>query len=473
MRTSLIRYCHLALLALVCAGCAAPMTTVDPRTMTYPSLTFNVPKTVRVVLDNGMIVHLHEDHELPLVSMTAYVRTGSIYEPAEKAGLAGLTGTVMRSGGTREYTPEQMDADLEFMASAVESGIGSDVGNVSLTSLKRNLDRTLQYFAQVLREPVFREDRITLARNSTIEALRRQNDNPKGIADRELRKALYAGHPLGRFSTIDTVKRITRDDMVAFHRTYYHPDNIILAVSGDFDREELLSRLRTLFAGWEKGGTVLPAIADPAPIRPEVLFARKDVNQSVIRMGHLGVDKNNPDIYPLRVMDYILGGGFTSRLTTEIRSNQGLAYSVDSNFDFGRRFVGTFTAMTETKSASTAKAINLMKKIIAGMTEAPVTNQELDTAREAIINSFIFGFAKPESIVNMQVRLEYYGYPQGYLENYRDNISRVTREDVLRVARTYLHPEAMILMVVGNDRNFDQPLATYGPVREITLENGK
>jgi len=247
-----------AVLAL--ASCAAPGQTANPRTMTFPPLRFEVPRSERAVLPNGMTVYLLEDHELPLVNMTAYVKVGSIYEPAEKVGLAGLTGTVMRSGGTAETPPEKLDAELEFMASHIESGIGAESGNVSMATLTKNLDRTLELYGQVLLTPAFREDRVKIAINKSVEALRRQNDDPKGIADRELRKALYAGHPLGRHPTIQTVKNISRDDMAAFHRRYYHPNNIILAVSGDFKKEELLARLTKLFGGWEKHDTDYPQV---------------------------------------------------------------------------------------------------------------------------------------------------------------------------------------------------------------------
>lgn len=464
----------LATTILSFSACAAPQKAVDPRTMAFPALKFEIPKSERVQLANGMVVYLLEDHELPLVSMTAYINTGSIYEPAEKAGLAGLTGAVMRSGGTKESPPEKLDAELEFMASAIESSIGADVGNVSLSCLKKNLDPTLSIFADVVMHPAFREDRVTLAKNRTIESLRRQNDDAKGVADRELRKDLYPNHPLGRYPTIASVKSITRDDMAAFHKRYFHPNTMMLAVAGDFDRKELLGKLEKAFAGWEKVSVDFPQVPPlQQDIKPEVLLAKKEINQSVIRMGHLGIDKNNPDLYAIRVMDYILGGGFTSRLTTEVRSNQGLAYNVDSYFDVGRRFPGIFLAETETKSESTVKAVTLMRDIIAGMTRAPVTDDELKLAKDAIVNSFIFGFARTDAVVNQQLRLEYYGYPAGYLENYRDNISRVTKEDVLRVAQKYLHPERLVLMVVGNEKQFDKPLATLGPVREIKLENGK
>jgi predicted Zn-dependent peptidase len=466
------------IITLVAAGllasCAVPGTTVDPRTMVFPPLKFEIPGSSRAVLPNGMVVYMLEDHELPLVNLTAYIRTGSIYEPADKVGLAGLTGAVLRSGGTGKTPPEKLDAELEFMASRIESSIGADVGNISVATLAKNLDRTLALFGQVIMTPDFREDRVKLAVNKTIEALRRQNDDPKEIADRELRKALYAGHPLGRYPTGKTVQNISRDDLIAFHRRYFHPNNVTLAVSGDFKKDELLTALTARFTSWEKEEIAFPPIAEPAPkAKPETLFVRKDVSQTVIRMGELGIDKNNPDLHALRVMDYILGGGFTSRLTQEIRSNQGLAYNVDTSLDVGRRFIGTFVAETETKSASTVKAITLMRDIITGMTTAPVTDRELALARDAIINSFMFGFTKPEVVVNQQARLEFYGYPQGYLEKYRDNIARVSKEDVLRVSRQYLHPNEMVLMVVGNDKKFDQPLTTFGAVREVPLENGK
>jgi len=463
----------LLMLVTLPAGAAAGKP-ADPRTMTFQPLTFSIPKTERVALPNGMVVYLLEDHELPLVNVTAYLNTGSIYEPADKVGLAGLTGAVMRSGGTRAMTPEQLDQELEFMASAIESSIGADLGNVSLSCLKKNLDRTLQLFAQVMMEPAFREERVTLAKNRTIEALRRQNDDPKGVADRELGKAVYHGHPLGRVPTIATVNAISRGDMVAFHQQYFHPNNVILAVAGDFNRQELLDQLNKAFSGWQPEKIDFLKVAAPdSTLKPAVLHAQKEVSQSVIRMGHIGIDKNNPDLYAIRVMDYILGGGFTSRLTLEVRTNQGLAYNVSSRFDVGRRFLGTFIAETETKSGTTGKAITLMRDIIAGMTKGPVSDQELQLAKDSIVNSFIFGFTRTSDVVNQRARLEYYGYPADYLDRYRDNIAKVSKEDILRVARKYLHPEALILMVVGDEKQFDKPLAGFGPVTEIRLENGK
>jgi len=461
----------LLILALL-AGCASSARNVDPRTLTYPPLKFAIPQSARVVLDNGTVLYLLEDHELPLVSLTAYFRSGSIYEPVELTGLAGITGDLVRSGGTTTLSPDALNAELEFMASAIEASIGDENGSISMSTLNKNLDRTLALFAEVMLTPGFDQGRLDLTKKNTVEGIRRQNDDPKGIASREFRKALYENHPLGRVATIESINRISRDDVSAFYRKSLRPSAIILAASGDFDSKALTAKLNSLLGQWQTKAADLPTVAQPdtTPVK-RVLQAQKQVSQSVIRMGHLGLEKNNPDQYAVRVMDYILGGGFTSRLTQEVRSNQGLAYHAGSRFDIGRNFPGTFTAETETKSASTAKAIALMQEIIAGMTTAPVTAEELQQARESIINSFIFGFTRADSIVTQQARLEFFSYPQGYLENFRDNIAKVTADDILLVSKKYLHPEAMTIMVVGDEKKFDRPLSVFGAVTEIKLEN--
>jgi predicted Zn-dependent peptidase len=440
--------------------------------MKFPALNFQIPKAERVVLQCGMPVYLLRDTELPIINMTAMIRVGSVYEPSAKTGLSGMVGSIMRSGGAGGVTPEQMDDELEFMASSVESGIGNDMGTLSLTTLKKNFSRTLQIFNDVLLQPDFSVKRLEIARQQTIEGLRRQNDDPKEIAGREINRAIYADHPLGDIATFESIRSITRQDLVDFHHRYYRLDNMILAVSGDFDRTALLNELNMVFKPKRYPETlVLPDIPQPRELlHGAVLYGKKDVNQTVIRMGHLGLTKDSPDIYAIRLLDYILGGSFTSRLTTEIRTNQGLAYSIGSHFDIGRRFTGSFIAETETKAESTGKTINLMKSIISALTKEPVSDDELTAAREYMINSFMFGFTSPVSIVSQRARLEYYGYPDGYLEQYRDNIAKVTKTDILTVARKYLHPDAFKIVVIGDAVKFDLPLASLGKVQELDLK---
>lgn len=470
MRQILVSICFLIM--LITQGCATNPQLADPRTMKFPELNFRIPTAERVVLECGMPLYLLRDTELPIINMTAMVRVGSVYEPAAKTGLSGMVGSVMRSGGAGGMAPEAMDDELEFMASAVESGIGSDMGTVSLTTLKKNFGRTLQIFSDVLLRPDFSEERVEIYRRQSIENLRRQNDDPKEIAGREINRAIYAGHPLGEITTYESISSITRQDLVDFHRRFFRLDNMILAVSGDFDRTSLLKELNSTFKPVKYSiELTVPDVPQPKQLfRGELLYGKKDVNQSVIRMGHLGLNKESPDIYAVRLLDYILGGSFTSRLTMEIRTNQGLAYSVGSHFDIGRHFTGSFVAETETKAESTAKAINLMKKIIIDLTKEPVSDGELNAAREYMINSFMFGFTSPASIVTQRARLEYYSYPAGYLEQYRDNIAKVTKTDVLNAARKYLHPDAFKLVVIGDASRFDQPLSTMGTVQELDLK---
>jgi predicted Zn-dependent peptidase len=403
--------------------------------------------------------------------MTAMAHTGSIYDPATKSGLAGLAGSAMRSGGAGGLAPDKLDDELDFMASSVESGITEDMGTVSLTSLTRNFDHTLQIFRDVLLHPDFNEKRLELIRKHMIEGLRRQNDDPKEIANREITKAIYAGHPLGMTPDFVSVNAITRQDVIDFHHRFFRVDNMILAVSGDFDRSDMIRDLNAVFGKKQATAPLgLKEIPQPQNIfKPEILYARKEVSQTVIRMGHLGLTKDNPDIYAVRVLDYILGGSFTSRLTMEIRTNQGLAYNVESHFDIGRHFTGTFIAETETKAESTAKTIGLMKDIISGMSKAEVSDQELQSAKDYIINSFMFGFTSPAAVATQRARLEFYGYPDTYLETYRTSIARVTKHDVLSAARKYLKPSAFKIVIVGNADTFDKPLAALGMVRELNL----
>ena len=464
----------ISLMMIITAGCASmtPEPTANPRTMTFPELKFEIPGAERVMLDCGMPLYLLRDPELPIINMTAMIRTGSVYEPTIKSGLAGMTGGLMRGGGAGGLTPEKMDDELEFMASSVESSISIDIGTVSLTTLVKNFTPTLRIFSDVLLRPDFSEKRIDIARKQSIEALRRRNDDPKDIAGREIGKAVYAGHPLGDEATYSSITGITRQDMLYFHRRFYRLDNMILAVSGDFNRDAILKELNALFPAAEKRAALtLPEVPQPEQsFKGEIIYGNKDVNQSVIRMGHLGLTKDSPDIYAVRILDYILGGSFTSRLTMEIRTNQGLAYNVGSHFDIGRRFTGSFVAETETKAESTVKAITLMKDIIAGITKEPVTDQELHAAKEYMINSFMFGFTSPSSIVSQRARLEYYAYPEGYLERYRENIAKVSKADVLNAAQKYLKPDAFKLIVVGDGSKFDKPLSSLGSVRELDLK---
>ncbi|MCF6148350.1 MAG: insulinase family protein [Candidatus Kuenenia sp.] len=440
----------------------------------FTPLDFNPPKAERLVLENGMILYLLEDHDLPIINMTAQIRTGAVYEPMEKAGLASLTGEVIRSGGTKSMPPDKMNEELEFMAASVETSIGRESGSASLSVLKKDLDKGLKIFADILRNPAFPEDKIRMKKDEAIESIRRENDRPQQIAGREFRKIIYENiHPYSRRvdGTLESIEKITRKDMIAFHKNFFRPNNIILGISGDFDKKTMIEKLNEVFKGWKKEDIDFPEVPKVKnELNKSVNYVSKDINQANVIMGHLGIHRKSPDYFPIEIMNFILGGsGFTARITSRIRSDEGLAYSAFSNFQTSQD-LGIFYVMCQTKLNSTHRAISIALEEIEKMRSTLVDNEELMHAKETIVNQFVFRFTTSASIVAQMVDIEYEGLPLDYLETYVDNIQAVTIEDIQRVAKKYLHPDKISILVVGNKDKFDKPLDTFGKVNEIALE---
>ncbi len=442
-----------------------------PRELPVSPLEFKPPVSERVVLSNGMVVHLLEDHELPLFSLTATVKVGSWLDPDDKVGLAGISGAVMRTGGTGSMTGDEMNEKLEFIAGSVEVGIGLRSGSAGLSVMSKDTDVGLEIFADVLMNPAFDEKKVDLRKNQVMESIRRRNDEPGPIARRHFKNRIYDGHPYGRIATLESVDSITREDLIAFHDRHFFPKNVILGVAGDFERDVILAKIEKAFDGWEQREVVADPPAVPFKLESGIYHLEKDVPQANIRLGHLGILKKNPDVFAITVMNFILGGsGFTSRLMREIRSNMGLAYSVGSFFSAGQE-LGVFGMSCQTKSATTAKSIQAMKNIAAQMTREAVTPEELKTAKDSILNSFVFQFESSRQIVGQAVSIEYQGLPTNWLELYKEEVSRVTAEDILRVAKKHLHLDKLIMIVVGKAADFDKPLSSFGAVNELQPED--
>ncbi|HHT9158875.1 MAG: hypothetical protein A2099_06845 [Planctomycetes bacterium GWF2_39_10] len=440
----------------------------------FKSLNFVPPKVDRVVLENGMILYLLEDHDLPIFNITARTRTGSIYEPPEKAGLASLTGYVIRSGGTLSMPADKMNEELEFMAASVETSIDRESGVVSLSALKKDIDKGLKIFADVLMNPAFPEDKIRMRKDEVVESIRRENDNPSQIAHREFRRIMYdSKHPYSRKveGTLETIGKITRDDIVAFHKKYFHPNNIILGISGDFNKEEIVKELNSVFAEWKKEDINFPEVPKVEnSFEKSVYYVYKDINQANVLMGHLGIYRKSPDYFPVVIMNFILGGGsFTARIPGRIRSDEGLAYSAYSAFQTSRD-IGIFFVSCQTKLESTHRAISIALEELDKIRKTHVDKEELAQAKETFMNQFVFRFTTSASIVGQKVDIEYEGLPLDYLETYLSNVQSVTQEDVQRVARKYLHPDEIKILVVGNKEKFDKQLDSFGKVNVVELK---
>lgn len=440
----------------------------NPADLKFSALEFHPPKVERVVLDNGIIVYLKEDHELPLFYGRAMLHCGGMWDTPDKVGLANMTGIVLRTGGTETKTGDKIDDELEYIAGSIETSIGDDAATATLSVLKEDIATGLKLFADVLMHPAFREEKINLAKMQAIESYRRRNDDPSGIVSREFQKVLFgADSPYGWEQTDKTITAIKREDMVAFHKKYFHPNNMILGIAGDFQREEILKLLREVFKDWKKTTLTLPPIPKVIPgKRPLVNVIKKEINQSNIMIGHLGIRRNNPDYQAIQIMNEILS---FQRLFFQIRTEKGWAYQVGSRFTL-EPDLGTFYGIMKTKVNSTHEAITLMQKIFRDIREAPVTDKELQTAKDSFLNSFVFEFESPSQIVNKQAQLEFYNYPKDYLETFTSKIRAVTKEDVQQVAKKYILPDELIIMVVGDPAHFDSPLSSFGPINEISVE---
>ena len=444
--------------------------------LTFEPIEFKPPVPEKRMLSNGMTLYLLEDHELPLFNINGLIKTGDIYDPADKVGLSSIFSTVMRTGGTVSREPDMLNEELESMAASVEVGMSREYGTVNLSALAEDIEKGLEIFADVLRNPAFREDKLELRKQQSIERIRRRNDNPIQLALRNFSALLYGtDHPFGWYTEIEGIESIAADDLKAFHAKYYHPDNMMLAITGDFDTETLIAQLEKVFEGWESADIAFPDVpsVDPTP-KPSVNYIFKDLPQSVMLIGHFGIKRTPdfPDFFALRVMNDILGeGGFTSRLMKEVREKHGLAYMVGSMMPTTYYTnPGEWFAYSQTRTDKTAEAISLIIDIVKGLRDTPVPEAELQLTKDSLINSFVFGFESSAQIAFQQMMLAYRGFAPNFLETYTDNIAKVTAEDVQAVAQKYLHPDALTIVTVGNKANFDRSLDEFGEVNEIEIK---
>ena len=432
---------------------------------------FHPPQPKRIVLPNGMVVFLQEDHELPLIDGTMRIRGGEREIPAGKAGFADIYGEAWRTGGTKTQTGDQLDDFLEQRAAKVETGGGVDSTTIGWSCLKDDFEDVFKAFLDVLENPEFRPDKIEIAKKGMYDAISRRNDDPEQIAGREAAKLGYgANSPYARVPEFATIAAVTREDLVQWHKNHFYPNNIILGVVGDFDSAKMEARLRQAFASLPKGPPAkAPEIAF-SPAKPGYYLVEKtDVNQSNIYMVALGAKRNDPDYYAISVFNEAFGGGFSSRLFGDIRTTKGLAYAVGGGVGTGWDHKGILRLVMSTKSQSTLESIQALDQNIADLAKRPIDDGEIKQAKESILNSFIFRFDSPDKVLREKMAYEFFGYPLDFLENYQKGVEKVTKEDVARVAAKYLHRDQMAVLVVGNVGEFDKPLSSLGPVNKLDI----
>ncbi len=434
--------------------------------ITFPKLNeFEIPKVEKIQLDNGMRIYLLPDKTLPLFNISVRINAGSWLEPADKAGLADLTATVMRTGGTRTWSGDEIDELLEGIGAAVETNMQDVEGGAFVNVLSEYVDTGLAVLTEVLRYPRFDQEKIDLALVQQRSNISRRNDEVGDIALREWRKLVYGPEsPYARTVEYATLDNITREDLVAFHGQYIKPENIQIAVSGDFDKGKIVTKLKKLFGDWKRGSN---DGLTPPPVtydwRKKIYYAeKKDAKQSYIRIGHLGGLVKDPDYADKIVMNAILGGGFGSRLTDEVRTRLGLAYSAGGRYVSNFSYPGYFFAVASTDPGNTVKATRAMINEIKTMHTDPPTDMEMQKGKDGYLNSFVFNFDSQREIVNRIMSFDFYGLPENFLDMEKAGVQEVTKDAVLAASKRNLFPDSMIILVVGDSSKFDLPLDSIG-----------
>ena len=446
----------------------APVQTQPWKKIAIPPLhAFKPQQPKRIELANGLVIFLQEDHELPFINGAILIRGGSRDEPAAKIGLVSMCMEAIRNG-----TSDALDDELAEKAAVIETD--GELANTSLSwsSFKQDFNSVFGATVDLLLHPPFKAGKLAYSQRNMATAISRRNDEAGEIAERESTKLVYgAESPYARQAEYATTSAVTLDDLKAWHERTVVANNIIVAVSGDFDSAAMEAKLRKVFEPLQRGAAMEPVKAEFAGPKPGVYFVDKeDVDQSSVQIVGLGTERSNPDYYALSVMNEIFSGeGFGSRLFNEVRTKLGLAYDVGGSYGAEYDHPGVFRSEAGTKSVSTVAATQAILEEIGRLKTKPPTPEELRKAKDDVMNSFIFQYDTPQKMLIEQVVLAIYGYPTDYLEKYRDGIERVTAADVTRVAKKYIDVSKLAILVVGNKTEIKPPLSTLGHVTELDI----
>jgi predicted Zn-dependent peptidase len=433
----------------------------DPDRLRYPSLQFNMLKAERIVLENGIVLYVLEDHELPLVNINILIKTGTIYDPSGKEGVAELTAYLMRTGGTQKLGSTEIDNQFDFFAASPSVTAGQDSVQVDFSLLSKDVDQGLDLLSQIMIIPAFEQKKFNLAMELKNEELRRIKDEPQRLASREFNRLIYRNNLRGRFASFQSLKNIVRADLIEFHERFFQPQNLMFAVTGNITREDAVNKIKRYFGSWKSEGASVTFPASPRNSAAGLFYIDKDIPQSTILCGQFAPDKDNADYYAFTVLDFLIGsGGFPSRIFSAVRNNEGLAYSAGS-FYRARVGHGIFAAYAFTKTESTLKTLSLIDSIMENIKSNTITTNEIEWARKSITNSFIFSFTSPEQIAWQQMKIEYDHLPEDFLKTYRRKIESVQIDDLNKTAEKYLDKKNNIILILGNVKKFGRQVNSF------------
>lgn len=433
---------------------------------------FELPTVERVELDNGLVLHLLEDHELPIFKVTTFVRAGSIFETPDKVGETWVLSSMLKTGGTKNYTSEELDEKLDYLSSNLEVFFTEDRSRASLEALSQYWQESLKILLEILFEPAFDATKFDFSKKKIADRLYRANDDPGKVADYKFKQEVYGkDYPWGRRPTVKGINDIKRQDVIDFYARYFHPDRMIMAISGDFNSREVVEFIKKQTLNYKKSDTKLPDIAWPKEKAGTfVSYVDKDISQSTVLMGHLGINKDDQNKYALLLLNDIIGAdGFWSRLKSKVRRERGLTYAIGSNVTWNDQ-LGIFKIYFNTKTEQTTNAMALVVDILNDIVKNGVTKEELKIAKESFINRTMMLYTTPEQIAVIKASLEFNGYPPDYVEDMVKRIKKLRVKDINRVAKQYINLNDLKFVVVGNSKVFEKDLAKFGKVEKVELE---
>ncbi|MEW6455875.1 MAG: pitrilysin family protein [Acidobacteriota bacterium] len=446
----------------------------DPKILKFPDMEFKPLKPGFMHIKKGVDFYFKEDHEVPVINVYIILKSGRLHDPKGKDGLASLTMRLMKSGGTKNLTPEKLEERLDFLGSSISVFAGAEYSWVTLWTLKKNFDESWKILTDILFNPLFDKERLDVEKKKELEDIRRRWDRPMSVGFLLFQDLIYGrDFPDVRRTTTQSIESISSDDVKAFYNENIKDKEIIVAFAGDFDAKRISFLIKKDFKDW-KG--VSPSKLDlpkaKLAAKPGLyLINKEDMTQGVICMGHLGINRLDSDNVEINVLNFILGtGAFSSRLMREVRSNRGLAYATYGYVGSGRD-LGPFFNFCQTKNQSVGEAISLMREIMEDMTKNPVTSEEIETAKKSEQNSFVHRFDSASAILLESVLLKSQGYPENYLETYIPRIRKVNDRKVLEMAKRTIHPDNLVILVVGKKNEIiDQlKLLNLGEIKELPL----
>ena len=431
---------------------------------------FQVPKPVSRTLPNGLVVHVFEDHDLPTVYYRMLVRAGSLQDSPDKAGLANLTALVMRQG-TQSRTAPELSQQIDFVGGQLYLQTDRDYTMAGAQARRSDRQLVLELLADVIQRPAFSAEEVGRQKSQLQAAITQSLDDPETVVENHFLALVHGAHPYARPVIGDehSVGGLTREDLVRFHETYYRPNNAILVVAGDVNAAEEFTAIEKALGGWSRAEIPPRTPADqPALERNRVrLIDRDDLVQSQIRIGYVGLPRENPDYFPMLVANYILGGGgFASRMMAEVRSRAGLTYDAATLWSYGLE-PGTFTISTFTKNESVKDAIDLMLGVVRKFRDQGATAAELEQAKAYFVGAFPFGLQTPGLVAESWLRTQFYGLGEDYLQRYRERVQAVTAADVKRVSQQHLRTEPVVIAVIGKAAVVDTQLVAFGDAERV------